>query len=419
MHGGWPNMDTRMERWLPMRVRWLFQRWLLTGCAMLLSATAADAQSDAAFARVKHLQRGINLSLWYAQSQDYSAAREESYMTVDDFKLVRSLGFDSVRLSIDPAPLIVAGQASAVPGDAGQNYAGQSDAAQPTVLDPAAMARLDTTVQQLTQVGLAVVLDIHPQEDWMIKATSTAAGTIQFLSFWKSFATHFAGTDPEMLLLEVLNEPHIVNAPRWVNDQTRLVAVIRAAAPLHTIIATGADFGGISALIQMEPLSDKNVIYSFHDYEPMEFTHQGATWAGKNLIPLRGVPYPSNPENVAPLLPNLTDDAARRDLGTYGQDRWDVTQMQHRIELAVSWAHDQHVPLWCGEFGVDRDFSPPADRVRWITDMRKTLEADGIGWDMWDYRSQFGLVTKQDGVTTVDEGVVAALGLTPQPQQQP
>jgi endoglucanase len=385
-----------------MRVRGFYQGWLPIGWAMLLlmSATAAQAQSEVAFGRVKHLQRGVNLSLWYAQAQDYSAAREESYVTETDFKLVRSLGFDHVRLSIDPVPLIAAAKgaadpAAADPAAAVQGAADQGDAEQGTVLDPAAMARLDTTVQRLTQLGLAVVLDIHPQEDWLVNATSTAAGTTKFLSFWKSFAEHFAGTDPEMVFLEVLNEPHIVNAPRWANDQARLVAVIRAAAPLHTMIATGADFGGISGLIQLEPLSDRNVIYSFHDYEPMEFTHQGATWAGKNLIPLRGVPYPSTPENVAPLLPKLTDDAARRDLGAYGQDRWDVTQMQHRIELAVSWAHDQHVPLWCGEFGVDRDFSPPADRIRWITDMRKTLEADGIGWDLWDYQSQFGLVTRR------------------------
>jgi hypothetical protein len=43
--------------------------------------------------------------------------------------------------------------------------------------------------------------------------------------------------------------------------------------------------------------------------------------------------------------------------------------------------------------------------------MRTTLEADGIGWDMWDYRGGFGLVTKKDGTAVVDPGVAAALGL--------
>jgi len=41
------------------------------------------------------------------------------------------------------------------------------------------------------------------------------------------------------------------------------------------------------------------------------------------------------------------------------------------------------------------------------------LEADGIGWAMWDYRGNFGVVTKQDGQPAqVDETTVVALGLS-------
>jgi hypothetical protein len=44
---------------------------------------------------------------------------------------------------------------------------------------------------------------------------------------------------------------------------------------------------------------------------------------------------------------------------------------------------------------------------------RTALEADGIGWAMWDYRGGFGVVTKQDGQPAqVDESVVKALGLS-------
>ena len=41
------------------------------------------------------------------------------------------------------------------------------------------------------------------------------------------------------------------------------------------------------------------MIYTFHDYEPFPFTHQGATWTDPAVAPLRDVPYPSTPENVA------------------------------------------------------------------------------------------------------------------------
>ena len=363
---------------------------------------AARAQDQTAFARAAHLKRGINLSMWYAQSRDQTAERLASYITPADFKLVHDLGFDHVRLSIDPEPLI-AGPQSAVQTE-GHNL-------QPLMLNHDAMARLDASVAQITAQGLVVVLDIHPSEDWKKNATNTDEGMAQFLLFWTSFARHFAGTDPQKVYFEVLNEPEGVNYYRWAGELAVAVADIRGQAPHHTIIATGESWGGIDGLRVLVPVRDDNVIYSFHDYDPMEFTHQGATWSTKTLVPLRGVPYPSTPENIAPLLPGLSDEAARKDLAAYGQQNWNLETMQKRIGLAVAWAAKQHVPLWCGEFGVFREYAPEADRARWIGDMRKTLEKDGIGWDMWDYQASFGLVTKKDGVATPDPAILDALGL--------
>ena len=57
--------------------------------------------------------------------------------------------------------------------------------------------------------------------------------------------------------------------------------------------------------------------------------------------------------------------------------------------------------------------SPPASRNAWIHDVRTALEADGIGWAMWDYRANFGVVTKQGGEAAVpDPATVEALGLS-------
>jgi hypothetical protein len=43
--------------------------------------------------------------------------------------------------------------------------------------------------------------------------------------------------------------------------------------------------------------------------------------------------------------------------------------------------------------------------------MRVAFEAHHIGWSMWDYQGGFAIVTKVDGKTMVDTGVVEALGL--------
>ena len=43
--------------------------------------------------------------------------------------------------------------------------------------------------------------------------------------------------------------------------------------------------------------------------------------------------------------------------------------------------------------------------------MRTALEQNKIGWTMWDYQGGFGVVTKKNGTTTEDDGVLRALGL--------
>jgi endoglucanase len=375
-------------------------------------AATPSGQNSIAFARVAHLRRGINLSMWYAQSSDYSAARLASFITPADFQLVHDLGFDHVRLSIDPEPLIdnggEPGSASAPLPIVDPDAPLSQTAMLP--LRPEAMARLDETVRQITATGLVVVLDIHPGETWA-KETFADEGTPRFLYFWRSFAHHFAATDPEKVFFEVLNEPHGLSFPRWSRKQTRAVAIIRKQAPLHTIVVSGVDYSSINGLLAVEPLTDPNIIYTFHDYEPMTFTHQGASWAGPGLAELRGVPYPSTPENVAPLLAALPDDSMRNSLQLYGILHWDIATMDQRIKMAANWGEENHVPLWCGEFGVYRDFAPAPDRARWIADMRTTLEKHGIGWNMWDYQGSFALVIKKDGVTTVDAPIAEALGL--------
>jgi aryl-phospho-beta-D-glucosidase BglC (GH1 family) len=364
--------------------------------AAIVGGSAAQAQDEIGFARAKHLRRGINLSMWYAQDGDLynatgGAEKLATYITPADFKLVHDLGFDHVRLSIDPVPLIADKTTGA--------------------LRPEAIARLDETVKQITATGLVVVLDIHPEKDWVMTSESEGDGTTQFFAFWKSFAAHFAGTDPEKVYFEVMNEPNGVDLYRWAGEEAKAVAVIRAQVPKHTIIAGGAHWNGIDGLQAMEPFRDNNIVYTFHDYNPMTFTHQGATWAGDSLKPLHDVPYPSTPENVAPLVAELPDGAAKKDLAWYGHQEWNIATMEKEIGVAVDWAKERHVPLWCGEFGVFIEHSKPEDRDRWLTDMRKTLEMDGIGWNMWDYRGGFALVSKKDGVSVPDEGVVKALGV--------
>jgi endoglucanase len=70
-------------------------------------------------------------------------------------------------------------------------------------------------------------------------------------------------------------------------------------------------------------------------------------------------------------------------------------------------------PIYCGEFGVLRDYASPPMRAAWLHDMSVTLHKYGIGWAMWDYQANYGVVRKVNGVTTPDQQILEALGLHP------
>jgi len=69
------------------------------------------------------------------------------------------------------------------------------------------------------------------------------------------------------------------------------------------------------------------------------------------------------------------------------------------------------VPVTCNEFGVYRRWVDPSDRARWIRDVRAALEQNHIGWTVWDYAGDFGIVTKQGDKISVDQAIIAVLGL--------
>jgi endoglucanase len=312
-------------------------------------------------------------------------------MSEGDMRTLKRLGFDHARLSIDPELLI-------------------ADSKDGKLL-PGSMARLDETVSDLIGAGLNVVLDVQPLDGWKKPLASSDESVDRFVAFWGAFATHYAKADTEKVFFEVLNEPLMEDRTRWEEIQSRAVAMIRSVAPRHTIIATAVRYDHVDELLAMEPMDDDNVIYTFHDYDPMWFTHQGAAWGMSGWVALRGVPYPSGPENMEGVAQQEPDELDRLQVERFSAERWDASRIEMEISAVEGWAKLHVVPVYCGEFGVYKEFADPRSRVRWIHDMRSVLESKNIGWAMWDYDGNFGLATKRGDGIVVDQDLLHALGL--------
>jgi aryl-phospho-beta-D-glucosidase BglC (GH1 family) len=370
--------------------------FLAIACAGLMLAAEAEGASppegvsDARFGR---LACGINLSHWFAQSPrgDYSREHLTTYNTERDLDLIARMGFSHVRLTLNPKAI--------------------SDAPEGLPFHAERLALLDAAVAGFLARHVAVVVDLHPDDNFKTPLAKDDAAVERLVAFWRALAAHFAGTDPERVFFEVMNEPVIPDAARWNAVQKQVLAAMRASAPRHTLIATGPRWSSVDELEKVEPVADRNVVYNFHCYEPFRFTHQGATWAGDWVKGLKNAPYPSNPEAVAGVLADLPDEKARENMIQYGKENWNAEKIDAVIARAAAWGKKKGVPLTCNEFGVYRKVAPTEARLRWIRDVRTALEKHHIGWAMWDYAGGFSVVVEKDGRRVPDPATLESLGL--------
>ncbi len=370
------------------------------GCLSLAPAQIAapgfsiPPASSVPASRLAHLRRGINTSGWFAQVYDtrgYTREHFQSWTTAEDIALIKSMGFDHVRLSVNPQPMMASHQPDAIPA----GYLGYLDAAVKMILDR----------------GLAVVIDLHPDSELKARLAKDDSFVQEFSDFWRTLARHYSTWDSERVFFEILNEPEMLDRYRWSGVQAKLAAAIREGAPQHTMIATGARWSDDDDLVFIEPLRDPNVIYNFHFYEPHIFTHQGATWSSYFWHWVKGLHYPSSPESAAKVAAAVPDAVDRLAVIRYGEDHWDAARIDAEITQVAEWAGQRGVPVVCNEFGAYRDYANPRDREAWIRDVRTALERQGMGWAMWDYSGSFGVVTKKDGRNVPDDGTLRALGL--------
>src|ERR1700733_5279942 len=108
------------------------------------SVSAEHLSSSVLASRVARLRDGINASEWFAQVYDkrgYTREHFQAWTTADDIALIKSMGFDHVRLSVNPEPMMTV-EPNKIPAE----YLGYLDAAVKMILDH----------------GLAVVIDLHP-----------------------------------------------------------------------------------------------------------------------------------------------------------------------------------------------------------------------------------------------------------------
>ncbi len=356
--------------------------------------TWTPATEPVSAARLAVLSPGVNVTRWFrSPAAGETTAQFTSYLTDAALERMHTAGIRSIRLPFEPRVLI--------------------PSMDPDHPDSARVAFYAAAVDRILAHGMSVVVDMHPEGNDRDLSDHDGPYVRALARFWGMLARSLASRDAERVFFEVLNEPAYANrAAEWAVVEQRLVGAIRRAAPHHTIITSGIQWGNLEGLLPRAPLTDRDVIYTFHFYDSHTFTHQGATWMPAPYPALRNVPYPGIGAACDSAATAQTDASAQSYVRTYCTEGWGAAHIDERIGAAVAWAHRYGVPLYVGEFGAYCRYASPADRLQYLRDVRAALERHGIPWASWGWDDCFGLGAQRlaDGTWRVDSASTIALG---------
>jgi endoglucanase len=240
--------------------------------------------------------------------------------------------------------------------------------AAPFAIDPQFFDRVESVLNKLLAKGLYVVLDMHhylqfdgDALDEEEPAVDRAVVDVRFLSLWQQIAGRFRGKSNH-LLFELYNEPHGRHTPAtWNVLAARALNVVRRSNPNRIVVIGPTDWNAAGDLPSLRLPNDANLIVTVHNYEPFDFTHQGADW-------------------VSPVPP-------------IGERCCDATQQAAAIApltMAKAWSDANRYPIFLGEFGA-YDKGDMSSRVAFTRLVREQAEARGFSWSYWELAAGFGV----------------------------
>jgi len=279
-------------------------------------------------------------------------------LDAQSFKIVADAGFDTVRIPV---------RWSAHTGP-GPDYK----------IKEQFFNRVSQVIDQALAQDLNIVLNIHHFEELNEKPVENTA---KFLALWGQIAPRYKDL-PKSVYFEVINEPNGAFKGDLMRDiQRKGFAKIRESNPDRILIMGGDDWSGIRSLNTIPRIDDPNQVYTFHYYDPFNFTHQKAGWT---------------------------------DLKNSGRVNWgsdaDKAELEAAVDTALNFQRQTGVPLFLGEIGA-YEKAPYQDVVNYTRETRAAFETAGIGWCVWNFAATFPFYDKESG--SWDLNKLAALGMTP------
>ena len=325
-------------------------------------------------------QKGINLGGWISQCVARTQEHFSNFITEKDIKQIATWGYDHVRLPIDYDIIFTEDGKEIEEG----------------------FGRISSCISWCKAAGLNLVLDLHKTKGYMFDTAEVKDPDLFFhdkglqdffVNIWLVMAKRY-GSMSDFVAFELLNE--IVNPKlrnEWNEIASRAFKEIRAVAKETWIVVGGVNYNSVSAVPGIEVPVDEKTVFTFHCYEPFVFTHQKAYWV-ENMPSDFEVSYPGPSIEYLRAKSNEIPQARH---GAIFDPAMDILKMDENFfeilfKPALDTAKKKNIPLYCGEYGAI-DQAGAEDSLRWLIDIQKALQNNGIGRALWTYKEKdFGLV---------------------------
>lgn len=315
--------------------------------------------------------KGTNIAHWLSQSKRLGAERD-SFFQEKDVLVLKEMGFDHLRLPVDEEQLWE------------ENGSRHADA----------FKLLTNCLDWCQKHQLKVIVDLHILRSHHFNADVKPLWTDpkeqeKFYKLWVDLSSSLHKYPVSDVAYELMNEAVASNPEQWNNLLANAVKTIRALEPERIIVIGSNLWQSAKTFDVLKVPDDKNLILSFHFYEPFLLTHYQASWTGlKNYT--GPVHYPGE------LLTRLEFDSLSTDQQDLAKDfvgkEKNRNTLEEMMQLPIQKSKDLGLQLYCGEYGIIAN-APDADMIRWYNDMISIFNKNGIASANWNYKSdQFGLL---------------------------
>jgi len=327
------------------------------------------------------IKRGTNVSHWLSQSEQRGEARR-LHIQEDDFARLKELGFDFVRIPIDEVQFW---------DEEGNKL-------------PEAWDLLKNALDWARKYDLRAIVDLHIIRAHYFNAVNEddkAANTLftseesqeGLLNLWRQLSEFLKDRSNDWVAYEFMNEPVAPEHEQWNQLVAKVHKALRELEPQRTLVIGSNMWQGHETMKYLKvPEGDKNIILSFHYYNPMILTHYGAWWsplcaAYKGKVNYPGVLVSKEDFDAAPA-------AIKDQLKPYTEEVWNIDKIREQFKDAIEAAKKYDLQLFCGEWGVYE----PVDRelaYNWYRDVLTVFDEYNIAWTTWCYDADFGFWDQQ------------------------